>query len=343
MLIEYGVWVTRLALAVVFGLSAWGKLADRAGTRQAVGEFEVPVRWVPAVAWGLPVAEAVLAVGVVLSWTAVAAAVGALLLLAVFTVVMVGLLRRGKRPSCSCFGAASTTPIGARSVVRNGVLMVLAASVVWGALAHPSVPAGLAADAATGLALGALLCGVLAWLVGQVGVLRRRLDEQALSTLGAEGLPVGSVAPEFELLDIAGARTNLADLLSGGRAVLLVFVHPGCEICAALARELPRWRARTAMTMVVVGNGDADEQAVWGAEQGLGEIPSLVQQGNEAALRYRVRGTPSAVLIDAGGRVGAPVARGAIAIRELIFAGRSIRAQLSSRSNGHHAANQGRN
>ncbi|MCP2291268.1 MauE/DoxX family redox-associated membrane protein [Nocardia amikacinitolerans] len=342
MLIEYGVWVTRLALAVVFGLSAWGKLTDRAGTRQAVGDFGVPVRWVPAVAWGLPVVEAVLAVGVVLPWTAAAAAIGVLLLLTVFTAVIVRLLRLGKRPACSCFGAASATPIGARSIVRNGVLMLLAALVLWGAIAYPSVPEALPADAATGLALVAVLCAVLAWLVGQVGALRRRLDEQALSTLGAEGLPVGSVAPEFELLDVAGERTNLADLLAPGRPVLLVFVHPGCELCAALARELPRWQARTALTIVVVGNGDAAEQAAWGVEQGLGDIPSLVQQGNEAALRYRVRGTPSAVLIDTDGRVAAPVARGAIATRELIVAKKSVRTQLSSRSNGQRAAANGR-
>ncbi|MGV9819049.1 TlpA family protein disulfide reductase [Nocardia xishanensis] len=342
MLIEYGVWVTRLALAVVFGLSAWGKLADRAGTRQAVGDFEVPVRWVPAVAWGLPVVEAVLAVSVLLPWTAAAAAIGALLLLTVFTAVMVRLMRRGKRPACSCFGAASATPIGARSIVRNGVLMLLAAVVLWGAFARPSVPAGLPAATATGLAFFAVVCGVLTWLTGQVGALRRRLDEQALSTLGAEGLPVGSVAPEFELLDVAGDRTSLADLLAAGRAVLLVFVHPGCELCAALARELPRWRTRTDLTMVVVGNGDPVEQAAWGVEQGLGDdIPALVQQGNEAALRYRVRGTPSAVLIDADGRVAAPVARGAIATRELIITRKSVRTPLSSRSNGHHAAAHG--
>ncbi|MBF6295932.1 redoxin domain-containing protein [Nocardia amamiensis] len=336
MLIEYGVWVSRLALFVVFGLSAWGKLADRSATRQAVGDFGVPLRRVSAVAWGLPIVEAMLAVAVLLPWVSGVAAVAALLLLGVFTAVIARLLRRGERPSCSCFGAASSAPIGPKTLVRNGALAVLAAAVGVGALTHPHVPMGLPADDAIGCAVVAVLVGVLVWLTGQLRTLRRRVDEQALSTLGAEGLPVGAVAPEFELLDLLGSKTTLEALLAGGRSVLLVFVHPGCELCAALARELPRWHARIgdALAIVAVGNGDAAEQAAWGIENGLGEIPSLVQQGNETALRYRVRGTPSAVLIDPDGRVSAPVARGGIAIRELISTVKTARRRPTSAYNG---------
>ncbi|MFE7744081.1 TlpA family protein disulfide reductase [Nocardia sp. NPDC057455] len=322
MLIEYGVWVSRLGLSVVFGLSAWGKLADRSATRQAVGDFGVPLRWVPAVASGLSITEAIIAVGVLLPWVSGPAALATLLLLAVFTAVIVRLLRRGEHPSCSCFGAASATPIGPKILMRNGLFAVLAVLAGIGAQTHPRVPMDLPADNAIGCAVVAALVAVLVWLAGQLRALRRRVDEQALSTLGAEGLPVGAVAPEFELFDPQGAKTTLEDLLTGAKSVLLVFVHPGCELCAALARELPRWRARTgdALAIVAVGNGDAAEQAAWGFEHGLGDIPALVQQGNEAALRYRVRGTPSAVLIDSEGRVAAPVARGGIAIRELISA-----------------------
>ncbi|MEV6274683.1 MauE/DoxX family redox-associated membrane protein [Nocardia sp. NPDC051832] len=318
---EYGVWVVRLGLAVVFGLAAWGKLADRVGARQAVVDFGVPVRWGPAVAWGLPVVEAGLAVGLLVQWTAAAAAVLAMLVLGVFTAAMARLLAQGKRPACSCFGASSTAPIGRRTLVRNAVLLLLSLLAAAGSMVSPDAPGRLPTDHAVGMAVVAVLIAVLVWMTGQVQALRRRLDEQALSTLGAEGLPAGAVAPEFELLGTAGDRVSLAELLTQGRQVLLVFVHPGCEMCAALARELPRWQNRTAQALriAVVGNGDPDEHAEWGRAQGLGEIPVLVQQGNEAALRYRVRGTPSAVLIDAQGRVAAPVARGAMAARELIM------------------------
>ncbi|HVK20788.1 MAG TPA: hypothetical protein VM677_05460 [Actinokineospora sp.] len=41
-----------------------------------------------------------------------------------------------------------------------------------------------------------------------------------------------------------------------------------------------------------------------------------MQEGSEIAARYRVRGTPGAVLIDADGRIAARVAGGPLAIRE---------------------------
>jgi peroxiredoxin len=341
MLIEYGVWVARLAVAVVFGLAAWGKAADRVAARTAITEFGVPLRWAPVVGWVLPAVEAVLAVAVLPPWTAAGAAAAIVLLLLVFTAAVGRLLRRGQRPACSCFGAVGVAPIGLHTVVRNGSLLIVAAFVLAGSLAWPRIPRDFPVDRAVGIAVVAALTMLLVRLAGAVRELRRRLDAYTLSALGAEGLPQGVVAPEFELLDTAGGRVTLADLLSGGRRVLLVFVHPACEMCAALAREMPRWHARTAavLSIAFVGNGELAEHAAWGREQGLGDIPVLVQQGNEAALRYRVRGTPSAVLIDARGRVAAPVARGAMAIRELVLAAKDTGRQGSSAGNGVVVAN----
>ncbi|MGV9414344.1 MauE/DoxX family redox-associated membrane protein [Nocardia sp. NPDC003693] len=341
MLIEYGIWVLRLALAVVFGLAAVGKLADPAATRKAVGEFGIPLRQVLAVARALPGAEAVAALGLLFPWTALGAALLALTLLLVFTGGMIRLIGRGEHPACSCFGAAGTAPIGRATLVRNGVLITLTLLTLAGALARPALPAGLPLDHILGSTIAALLLAAVFRLHAEHGVLRRRLDEQVLSTLGAEGLPKGAVAPEFELLDTTGGRTDLATLLAPGRHLLLVFVHPGCEMCAALARELPRWHARTAavLTIAMVGNGDLAEHEKWGREQELGDIAILVQQGNEAALRYRVRGTPSGVLIGADGRIAAPVARGAMAVRDLISQAERAEAQPISRSNGHRVPN----
>ncbi len=329
MLIEYGVWVLRLALAGVFGLSAWGKFADRSGTGQAMTEFGVPVRWAPPAARALPLIEAMVAVGLLAPWVAVGAAALALVLLIVFTAAVLRLLARGKHPSCSCFGTLGTGPIGKATVLRNAALIVLATAALIGSLAYPRVPGGIPVDRSIGSAVAMALATLVILLFGELRTLRRRVDEQALSTLGAEGLPIGALAPEFELIDTRGGRASLETLQRDGRNLLLIFVHPGCEMCAALARELPRWQARAAaaLTIAVVGNGEVDEHAAWRRQQGLGEIPVLVQQGNEAALRYRVRGTPSGVLIDGTGRVAAPVARGAMAIRELIGRAKTVARQ----------------
>lgn len=318
-MVANGVWITRLILCAVFGLSAFGKQADRAGTRKAVAEFAVPADWVGAVAWGLPLLEATLAVTLLPSVTAPWAGLAALLLLGVFTAAVARLLNRGQRPACSCLGAVSDKPIGTGTVVRNGALMVIAVAVIWGSLTRPQVPQTLPGGYAVGLAALAMIGAVLFWLAGQVRVLRRQVDRQALSMLGAEGLPPGSVAPEFELPGSPGGRTSMERLLAGG-SVLLVFTHPGCEICATLAGELPRWQERLLgrLTVTVIANGDIEENLAWGRERGLGGVPLLVQSGNEVALRYRVRGTPSAVLVAADGRIAAPVARGPIAIRELL-------------------------
>jgi peroxiredoxin len=212
--------------------------------------------------------------------------------------------------------------------------MVVAVVVVWGSVRRPQVPGTLPIDHALGLAVVAIIGAMLVWLIGQVRVLRRQVDRQALSMLGAEGMPIGSVAPEFELADSHGGTTSLQQLLTCGTSVVLVFVHPGCDICATPAGELPRWqqRLRDWLTIAVIANGDVTENLAWGRERGLGEIPILVQQGNEAAaLRYRVRGTPSAVLVDANGRIAGPVARGPIAIRELFVSARNTKRGEGSR------------
>ncbi|MEU6558726.1 MauE/DoxX family redox-associated membrane protein [Nocardia nova] len=325
MVIEYGVWVIRLLLSATFGLAAAGKLAAPTASRKALADFGFPVRWVPVGAGLLIAAECTVAVALLLPWTAGPGAAGALVLLTIFTVAIATLLRKGRRPECGCFGAASTAPIGPAALARNTTLMALAGAALWGSYAAPRAPSGLPVAHTVGLAGAAAIGAVLYRMHTEVAMLRKRVDKQALSTLGAEGLPAGSVAPEFELPDTRGGRTSLESLRDSHYQVLLVFVHPGCELCAALARELPRWQTRTenVLRIATVGNGDVGEHAAWADEHGVANISSLVQQGNEVALRYRVRGTPSAVLVDHEGRIAAPVARGAIAIRELIVRARA--------------------
>ena len=74
----------------------------------------------------VPVVELAVGAGLVtglarrpLAWVAVA-------LLVAFTVVVARALVAGRRPVCACFGAWSQRPIGRATLVRNGVLLVLA-------------------------------------------------------------------------------------------------------------------------------------------------------------------------------------------------------------------------
>src|SRR3954454_10863544 len=50
------------------------------------------------------------------------------------------------------------------------------------------------------------------------------------------GLSVGTIAPEFELPDLAGARRKLSEFR--GRDVLLIFFNPKCGFCTRMAADL---------------------------------------------------------------------------------------------------------
>ncbi|MGW4244018.1 MauE/DoxX family redox-associated membrane protein [Nocardia sp. NPDC004722] len=179
MAVDYAVWAARLVLAVVFGLSAWGKFADASGTRKAVGEFGIPPAWVPTVTWGLPAVEALVAVALVPPWTAAPALLVAILLLGMFTGAVVRLLRYGKRPVCSCFGAGSAAPIGRGTVIRNIALIALAGWTVVATLADPQVPGVLPLDRAVAMAVAAGFGAVLVSLWAELRSLRRRVDALA--------------------------------------------------------------------------------------------------------------------------------------------------------------------
>ncbi len=69
----------------------------------------------------LPLCELAVAVALVtVPWVG---AVGALALLAAFTVVLVRLLRSGFTEPCACFGGAARRAVSAADVARNSVLM----------------------------------------------------------------------------------------------------------------------------------------------------------------------------------------------------------------------------
>lgn len=53
------------------------------------------------------------------------AALGALAMLVVFTILIAMQLAQGRRPPCACFGAWSAKPIGAGHLVRNALLILL--------------------------------------------------------------------------------------------------------------------------------------------------------------------------------------------------------------------------
>jgi uncharacterized membrane protein YphA (DoxX/SURF4 family) len=119
-MLEALVLAMRLVLAAVFAVAALAKLTDREGTRRAVAEFWAAERAAPWLAWLIPLAELTVAVLLLPSRTALAGALGALVLLLTFSVAIAVNLWRGRTPECRCFGQLHSAPAGPRTLVRNG-------------------------------------------------------------------------------------------------------------------------------------------------------------------------------------------------------------------------------
>jgi len=225
--------------------------------------------------------------------------------------------------------------------VRDGALSVVAAFAVWQGHQTPLLsPAGwlpsgsgveLAGLILAGLALGlALLEGwAIVELLRRHGSLLLRVERleampsPALSAAGptsvdtGPGLPVGTPAPAFRLPGLFGETLTLEALRSGSLPVLLAFVAPSCGPCLAFMPEFARWQREGAgrMAVALISSGTVEENRAKAAEFGVSAV--LIQSDSEVANAYQAWGTPSALLVNADGRIGSSVAQGADAIRAL--------------------------
>lgn len=320
----------RLVLAGVFVLAAAGKLRDRDGTRDTLEAFGVPASLAVPGAAALPGVELIVAGLLVFDATAVAGALGALVLLGAFTAAITFNLAQGRRPDCNCFGQLHSRPVGSGTLARNATLAILAGLVLVagndgaGATALDDV-GGLdtaTALAAGALALSALTLALVAWmamhLLRQQGRVLLRLDaldgggEQTLAP-PAPGLPVGAPAPAFELADAGGESVTLDGLIRGDHQLALAFVDPDCGPCRSLLPDLARHNGDVA---VVISRAAADDARALAAEHDLS--PALLDTEGAVAEAYGADGTPMAVAIGPDGLIRSGVVAGPDAVRDLV-------------------------
>ncbi len=106
------VLIARVVLALVFFIAGAAKVADSAGSRQALLDFGVPAWLASPLGRLLPLAELAVAVALIPAATAWWGALGALSVILAF-VAGIGLnLARGKKPECRCFGQLHSAPAG---------------------------------------------------------------------------------------------------------------------------------------------------------------------------------------------------------------------------------------
>src|SRR5215218_6450331 len=350
--------IARLVLAGVFTLAGVAKLSDLKGSRRAIINFGVPSAIATPLGLLLPLAELTVAATLLPASTAWWGALGALALLSVFVVGITYNLARGRKPDCHCFGQLHSAPVGWKTLARNGVLAAIAGFVLWAGYEGSAGPSALSWVGALSTAqLLALLVGVLvlALLAGQwtflVHLLRQngrllvRLEavEATLAEGGsvlatsqngtpvrqeAEGLPVGSEAPDFNLSGLHGETLTLEALRSSDKPVMALFTDPGCGPCNAMLPDVGRWQEEHAqkLTLTLISRGEVEENRTKAQEHGLSNV--LVQKDWEVSESYEVGGTPSAVLIAPDGKVASPVAGGVEGIRGLLSYAVGERAHL---------------
>jgi uncharacterized membrane protein YphA (DoxX/SURF4 family)/peroxiredoxin len=309
---------SRVLLALVFATAGVAKLLDRAGSRRTLADFGVPRRVVVAAALLLPLAEIGTAVALVAHPYARWGAIGALVLLLAFAGGIARAMMRGRSPDCHCFGQLHSSPAGRGTLVRNAALATPAAFVAWQG-PGPALDAWLAERSAAEVAL---LAGLLvATAVAAFGLgrwLERRHVAVDADDPGVPGLPMGAPAPSLALPAVRGGTVTLDSLRSRGLPVALVFTDPNCGPCGMMYPELARWQAALAgsVTITLVSTGGVPENRPASEEHGIADV--LIQKDSETMDAYRVRGTPSAVIVTPEGRIASAPAVGSFAIEQLI-------------------------
>lgn len=348
----------RLLLFLVFTVAGFAKLADRAGSRQALIEFGVPSWFAGLGGVVLPVAELAVALAllpIVSAWTA---AVGALALLLIFIAGIAVNLARGRRPDCHCFGQLHSAPAGWSTLGRNIALAAVAGFVVEQGPGRigPSLFAWmgqLGVFERVALGGGVICLGLIAAEVAfmlqillQQGRLLLRLDAIEARLSGATaapalsspatreaGLPLGTRAPRFQLDGLRGGTSTLEGLLTAGKPMLLLFTHPRCGPCQSVMSDIGRRQEEysSKLTIALVSEGTQRDNRVLAKSAGLSFAHVLLQKKREVAEAYRCYGTPGAVLVQPDGNIGSALAMGLEPIRALMAQATGQTGQGSSR------------
>ncbi len=118
---------------------------------------------------------------------------------------------------------------------------------------------------------------------------------------------------------LSGNVVALADLGEAEhKPVLFLFVSPTCNPCKALLPEFEQWQDDLSdkLRLVFLSNGTAEENL----EKFEGDATKMIllQNEREVAEAVHAQWTPTAILMDANGRIASHVAAGDGAIRELV-------------------------
>lgn len=314
----------RMLLVVVFATAGVAKLLDLRGSRKALAGFGVPADALAVGAIVLPLAELGIAIALVPPASAQWGGVAALLLLLAFVAGIANAMRRGQAPDCHCFGQLHSAPAGRGTLIRNLALTVPAALV---AIDGPGPSLATWVGDRTAAELVAIAASVAAAVLGALALrfwresrvlTRERDDLRAQLRALPPGLPVGASAPHFSLRSTRGEVVTLEALCARGRPVALVFVSPSCGSCESLFASAGRWQGTLAgdLTVAIVSDGGSEENIAIVRDSSA----EVLLQGEDWAVTeaYRVRATPSLVIVSPERRIASAIVSANPAIEALI-------------------------
>ncbi len=333
--------LTRIILFGIFALAGVGKLLDLDGSEKTIKDFGVPDILAKPFSVLLPFAEILVAILLLFVQTSWLGAIGGFLLLLTFIGGMLFQMAKGNAPDCHCFGQIHSEPVGAKSLIRNGIFAILAFFLILSGKDNQGLSVFNSSNNSEGnfmsFILGLATVGLLAAVVfylkkisEQQTQIMRRMEIMELTALDGgreierenlahpnKGLPIGAPAPDFVLPDTNGKDVSLENLLMQAKPILFFFVSPTCNPCAALLPEIGQWQAelKGKLNFVFVSSGKVKENLDKLAGDGFKQI--LLQKDREVALLFGAEWTPTAVLVNTDGTVASRTAVGDKAIREM--------------------------
>jgi peroxiredoxin len=127
-------------------------------------------------------------------------------------------------------------------------------------------------------------------------------------------VPIGEPAPQVAISDLDGDPFDLSDY--EGEATAVLFWNPQCGFCRQMLDDLKAWEQAPpegAPKLVLVSSGSSETNRDMGLRAPIG-----LDDAFEVGRSFGAAGTPSAVLVDAEGRVASSVVVGAVEVLGLL-------------------------
>lgn len=154
--------------------------------------------------------------------------------------------------------------------------------------------------------------------VGRAGLLAGIAPSppQPQTLAGPQRLREGDVINDFEITDLSGQTAAWEDFR--GRRLLLVNWSFACGYCLQITAELAKLSRPLKdkeVELVFVSSGSPEDNRQFFDAAGLGHVTVLCKQASDGP--FAGLGTPVAYLVDEAGRIGAPIAYGALQVPQL--------------------------